>query len=101
MHVTKNYSAGVGSAGGGQGDLFVASLRSESLIRIRLTHGDNKYRVLGIERWFTDKKENSRYGRIRDVVEGPDGALYFLTNNTDGRGSRRERDDHIYRILPR
>jgi glucose/arabinose dehydrogenase len=40
-------------------------------------------------------------GRIRDVVEGPDGTLYFLTNNRDGRGTPRSGDDRIYIIVPR
>jgi len=39
-------------------------------------------------------------GRVRTVVEGPDGALYALTNNTDGRGSPREGDDRLVRIVP-
>ncbi len=34
------------------------------------------------------------------MVEGPDGALYALTNNTDGRGSPRDGDDRILRIVP-
>ena len=84
-----------------RGDLFTATLGSEALIRTRLKRDDNKYAVNRIERWFTDANNNSRYGRIRDVVEGPDGFLYFLTSNTDGRGKQREGDDHIYRILPR
>lgn len=75
------------------GDLFVATLRSESLIRIRL---DETLKVNSIERWFT-----GIFGRLRDVVEGPDGALYFLTNNRDGRGEPREGDDKIYKIIPR
>ena len=37
--------------------------------------------MLGAERLFED-----RFGRIRNVVEGPDGALYLLTSNRDGRG---------------
>ena len=40
------------------------------------------------------------FGRIRTVVEGPDGALYALTSNRDGRGSPREGDDRILRIVP-
>ena len=40
------------------------------------------------------------FGRLRTVTEGPDGALYVLTNNTDGRGSPREGDDRILRIVP-
>ncbi len=39
-------------------------------------------------------------GRVRDVLEGPDGAIYFLTSNRDGRGNPRTGDDKIYRIIP-
>jgi quinoprotein glucose dehydrogenase len=81
------------------GDLFVATLRSESLIRIRLQKNDG-YKVTRIERWFANGYSDGKYGRIRDVVEGPDGALYFLTNNRDGRGSPQAGDDKIYRIVP-
>jgi glucose/arabinose dehydrogenase len=41
-----------------------------------------------------------RFGRIRTVVEGPDGALYLLTSNRDGRGSPRGSDDRIIRVVP-
>jgi glucose/arabinose dehydrogenase len=41
-----------------------------------------------------------RYGRIRTVVEGPDGALYLLTSNRDGRGSPTGSDDRIVRVVP-
>jgi glucose/arabinose dehydrogenase len=80
-----------------KGDLFVATLRSRALVRIKLDRGDN---VTGIERWFASDYNDGKYGRIRDVVEGPDGAIYFLTNNTDGRGSPLPGDDRIYRIVP-
>jgi aldose sugar dehydrogenase len=39
------------------------------------------------------------YGRLRDVVEGPNGFLYVLTSNTDGRGIPQESDDKILRIF--
>ena len=39
--------------------------------------------------------------RLRTVVEGPNGALYVLTSNRDGRGSARRGDDRILRITPR
>lgn len=80
-------------------DLFVATLRSEALIRIQFK--PNTSDVQKIERWFATDFSNGKYGRIRDIVEGPDGALYFLTNNTDGRGSPRPNDDKIYRIVPK
>ncbi len=39
------------------------------------------------------------YGRLRDVVSGPDG-LYVLTSNQDGRCSPAHNDDRILRITP-
>jgi quinoprotein glucose dehydrogenase len=83
-----------------RGDLFVATLRSESLIRIKLAREDGAYTPWRIERWFNRAHKKGRYGRIRDVVEGPDGRLYFLTSNRDGRGTIRPGDDRIYRISP-
>lgn len=35
------------------------------------------------------------YGRIRDVVVSPDGKLWLLSNNTDGRVDPRENDDRF------
>jgi quinoprotein glucose dehydrogenase len=76
----------------------VATLKSESLIRIKVKKEGSGYGVTGIERWFAKDFQAGKYGRIRDVVVGPDGALYFLTNNRDGRGSPKKGDDKIYRI---
>ena len=38
------------------------------------------------------------YGRLRDAVPGPDGTVWILTNNTDGRGDPRDGDDHILQV---
>ncbi len=35
------------------------------------------------------------YGRLRDVRQGPDGSLYVLTSNRDGRGAPRPGDDRV------
>jgi glucose/arabinose dehydrogenase len=43
---------------------------------------------------------NGRFGRLRDVIPGPDGLLYLATNNRDGRGSPVATDDRILRISP-
>ncbi len=82
-------------------DLFVATLGSEALIRIRLKRNKNLFSVTEIERWFAKGYSHGEFGRLRDVVQGPDGALYFLTNNRDGRGNPRQGDDQIYRIIPK
>jgi aldose sugar dehydrogenase len=73
------------------GDYLFATLRGEALRRIRLD-GD---RVVQDEALL-----EGRYGRLRTVVEGPDGGLYVLTSNRDGRGSPDDGDDRILRITP-
>ena len=58
-----------------RGNLFVGSLKFGLLVRLEL-EGDN---VIGEERLL-----NNEYGRIRDVVQGPDGYLYLLTDSAIG-----------------
>ena len=60
--------------GAWRGDLLVGSLSPGALVRLVLD-GD---RVVGEERLLTDA------GRIRDVIEAPDGALLVLTDADDG-----------------
>lgn len=54
-----------------QGNLFIASLNPGGLVRLML---DGKT-VIGEERLLT------YLGRVRDVAEGPDGALYATSDN--------------------
>ncbi|MES2093703.1 MAG: PQQ-dependent sugar dehydrogenase [Actinomycetota bacterium] len=37
-------------------------------------------------------------GRLRDAVPGPNGTLWLLTNNTDGRGSPTDGDDKLIEV---
>ena len=74
-------------------DFFFATLRGERLIRVRFDP-NNPRQVLETEELFRDV-----YGRLRDVVFGPDGALYLATSNRDGRGRPRPGDDRILRVV--
>nr|WP_295372328.1 PQQ-dependent sugar dehydrogenase [uncultured Sphingosinicella sp.] len=58
-----------------RGNVFVGGLSSKALVRL-VMQGD---RVAGEERLLTD-----RNARIREVVQGPDGALYLLTDAENG-----------------
>ena len=57
-------------------NLFVGALRGQMLVRLQLE--GNK--VVAEERMFENE-----YGRIRDVRQGPDGFIYILTDESDGR----------------
>ncbi|MBF8268539.1 MAG: glucose dehydrogenase [Gammaproteobacteria bacterium] len=59
-----------------QGDLFVGSLKFALLVRLELDGNQ----VVAEERLLTGV-----YGRIRDVVQGPDGYIYLLTDAADGK----------------
>lgn len=74
-----------------RGNFFFGCLRGEGIIRLVL---DGR-RVVSQEALLQGK-----YGRIRDVAEGPDGAIYFSTSNQDGRGKPARDDDRIIRLVP-
>ncbi|MFN0186268.1 MAG: PQQ-dependent sugar dehydrogenase [Aquabacterium sp.] len=61
---------------GWKGSLLLGALRGQSLLRLSL----DGTRVLAEERLLPNLNE-----RIRDVRQGPDGLVYLLTDNEDGR----------------
>ena len=66
-----------------KGDFFVGGLSSTALVRLMVR--DDK--VVGEERLLTE-----RGARIREVVQGPEGALYLLTDAVNGK---------LWKIVPR
>lgn len=74
-----------------RGNFFFGCLKGTRLIRVVL---DGR-RVVTQENLLEGK-----YGRIREVAEGPDGYLYFSTSNRDGRGTPTADDDRIIRLVP-
>ena len=69
-------------------DLFFGTLRGAHVEHVIFESGNVKK--------FDNFLEG--FGRIRDVVEGPDGYLYIATSNRDGRGEPASDDDKILRI---
>ncbi|MFB6466305.1 PQQ-dependent sugar dehydrogenase [Cytobacillus sp. Hz8] len=65
--------------------LYVATLRGNAVRVFDLKSGTTEKVITGL-------------GRIRDVfIEG--NTLYFISNNTDGRGTPDEEDDKLYQVL--
>lgn len=76
--------SGIAVAGG---DIYVANLRGERLRTVPLSDlAASRERLVG------------EYGRLRDVAVAPDGAVWAITSNTDGRGSATAADDRILRV---
>lgn len=70
--------------------LYFAGLRGTALYRIKITDQNPK-----LETFF-----KGEFGRIRDVIVGPNKLLYILTSNRDGRGAPSKDDDKILIINP-
>jgi glucose/arabinose dehydrogenase len=65
-----------------RGDIFVGALKFELISRLDRQDGN----ITGEERLF-----EGVYGRVRDVREGPKGAIWFLTDEGEGA---------LYRVTP-
>ncbi len=73
-----------------KGSLFFAGLRGSTLYEAKIV-GDK----LNLSEHFKNE-----FGRLRDVIVGPDNMFYVLTSNTDGRGTPKSGDDKILKIDP-
>lgn len=69
------------------GSFFFTGLRGNALYELK--GNDNLIEHL-----------KGEFGRLRDIIVGPDNMFYVLTSNRDGRGVPKENDDKILRINP-
>jgi len=91
--------------------LFVAGLRSQTLFCVTLRRdegppGGTRYGADWLDDRYTATAHelyDGEYGRLRHATQGPDGALYLLTSNRDGRTLEeypKENDDRLLRVEP-
>ncbi len=80
------------SGGPWDGSFLFAGLAGQGLYRVGLDKNDPT-KILIFEKLYSEA-----YGRLRDVAQGPDGTIYILTNNTDGRGNPKPGDDRILQL---
>jgi aldose sugar dehydrogenase len=66
-----------------RGNLFVGGMRPPRLVRLRIENN----RVTGEEHLLADRGQ-----RVRDVRQGPDGALYIVTDEKNGE---------LWKVVPR
>ncbi len=74
-----------------RGDFFVGCLRTECILRVNV----RGRKVISQERLL-----ERQYGRIREVVEAPDGSIYFTTSMMESDGRPRPEYDQILRLVP-
>jgi hypothetical protein len=66
-----------------KGSMFIGAMKEMRLVRLKIENN----RVTGEEHLLTDRRQ-----RIRDVRQGPDGALYLVTDQANGE---------LWKIAPR
>jgi glucose/arabinose dehydrogenase len=76
-----------------KGAMFFGALVGEGVVKVVISPTDPN-KIASVDRIITN------VGRVRNIVQGPDGYIYFSTSNRDGRGTVHPGDDHIYRIVP-
>jgi glucose/arabinose dehydrogenase len=83
---------------GWKNSMLVGTLASKHLHRVVFASDG---RTVAQHEVYLEGEPPSGFGRLRDVVVGPDGAVYVSTSNCDGRGSCPPDKDKILRITSR
>jgi aldose sugar dehydrogenase len=83
---------------GWKNSFLVGTLASRHLHRIVLDAGG---RTVAQHEVYFEGDPPGGLGRLRDVVAGPDGAVYVTTSNCDGRGTCPTGKDKVLRISQR
>lgn len=73
------------------GALFFGGLRGQALFEAKINGNQ-----MELKEHF-----KGQFGRIREVILGPDNLLYITTSNKDGRGNPQADDDKIIRVNPK
>ncbi|MCC7289867.1 PQQ-dependent sugar dehydrogenase [bacterium] len=89
LHSTANITWAPSGLAFVDGNLYFPGLRGETLYKTEVA-------PISLEEKFSRV-----YGRLRGVTVGPDGFLYFMTSNQDGRGSPSQSDDMILKVDPK
>ncbi len=80
-----------------KGSLLIGTLKSRHLQRVQLSEDGT---AVALHEVYLEGEPPNGLGRIREVVNGPDGHLWVTTSNCDGRGECGPNKDRIVRILP-
>jgi glucose/arabinose dehydrogenase len=72
-----------------KGSLLFTGLRGQALYRAIFNNSDPS-KIETVERYY-----HKTFGRLRNVLEGPDGRIYIAVSNQDGRGDPSSADDLI------
>jgi len=82
------YTAGIFP--GWKNDFFFATLVGRKLVRVKFKDQEP------VEQEFLLQ---DRFGRLRDVAQGTDGAIYVITSDTDAYGPGRKQGDRLLRLV--